>query len=125
MRLAGAAAQTDPFRVGWPGKSSMPKVSHCTCRGRPSADGVTATMYPKVWPTAPPMKKKRDGVFPRGSLNAVAIGMRLILSDCPGLLQSLQQSEIDSPEVGLCSVHYQFFSNRKATNQPRLILRTS
>jgi len=31
---------------------------------------------------------------------AVAIGMRLILSDRPGLLQSLEQSEIDSPDVG-------------------------
>ena len=55
-------------------------------------------------------KKKAGRLSAPQVERAVAIAARLILSDRPGLLESLEQSGIESPDVlSFCSNRYQTF----------------
>src|SRR4029077_20678728 len=72
----------------------------CMCRERPRAGGATATMYPNATSTGPPVMTERAGDSRRPSLSARwRSPARHILNDRAGLLEALEKSGIDSPDL--------------------------
>jgi site-specific DNA recombinase len=99
QREAGEA-RTGLLRVRLQESSSTRMVRRYTCKERRRADGATAITFPNASLMAQPETAERGGVSQLPELErAVAIAARRILSDRAGMLEALEKSGIESPDV--------------------------
>ncbi len=98
-RLAGEA-QTGPLPVPLRESFSTPMVSHSTCREPPRTGGATATTYSKRLVNSAARDNAKGWRLSAPELErAVAIATWHILSDLAGLLEALEKSGLNSPDV--------------------------
>jgi hypothetical protein len=75
-------------------------VSRYTCKERARANGDIATTSPNTWLTGLPATTEKGWRLSALELErALAIAVRHVLSDRAGLLEALEKSEINSPDV--------------------------
>ena len=100
MRRVAGEAQTGPLPVFLRERSSAPMVSRCMCREQPSAGGDTAYYVSKCLANGSTSDNGKGWRLSAPELErAVGIATRHILSHRAGLLEALEKSGLESPDV--------------------------